>query len=331
MDHSHTLGNLWEEKWSKMEEDANPIENQVGGLKVNNIKKVFLKVGEYVLKPLQTNNRGLREVAFYAALRRVTLAKYDSLDAMKDTTFETWKSIYMVLHEIQKPDERMLENMMSEIALLQRLAIFTSPYHGTIRRKLSPANHDSKTPHIDYMVLDDATANFSRPCVMDLKMGQKTYEPDAPPKKKENECSKYPMQEIFGFRIVGMTTFSPSHPNSNESGFLKLGKEFGVSRDTEEKVQEGLSLFFNSRINVMNNAVAFLETILNWFEENKSFSFFASSILIVYEGDKKFCGRDSVCVRMIDFAHVRRNNCVDPGYLAGIQNLIRTLNQILRQ
>lgn len=40
---------------------------------------------------------------------------------------------------------------------------------------------------VDYIVLSNATAGMVQPCVMDIKIGKQTWDPEAPPTKKEKE------------------------------------------------------------------------------------------------------------------------------------------------
>ena len=51
-----------------------------------------------------------------------------------------------------------------------------------------------------YLLLRDTTATFTRPCVIDIKMGRQTYEPSSPAEKVDYEKKKYPEQATFGFR-----------------------------------------------------------------------------------------------------------------------------------
>jgi len=53
-----------------------------------------------------------------------------------------------------------------------------------------------------YLVLEDLTCAFEEPCVLDLKMGRRSYDENASPEKVEKEKAKYPPQEIVGFRLV---------------------------------------------------------------------------------------------------------------------------------
>ena len=53
------------------------------------------------------------------------------------------------------------------------------------------------------MVLEDVTSDYKRPAILDLKMGQVTYDPLATPAKIEKESVKYPPQATMGLRILG--------------------------------------------------------------------------------------------------------------------------------
>ena len=55
-----------------------------------------------------------------------------------------------------------------------------------------------------FMILDDLTAGYEKPSVIDLKIGTKTWEDDAPQEKIDRESKKYPLQRTIGFRLTGM-------------------------------------------------------------------------------------------------------------------------------
>ena len=64
-----------------------------------------------------------------------------------------------------------------------------------------------------------------------------------------------------------------------------------------------------------------------------SFQFFCSSILIVYDGDAtdEAAAAASVTVKMIDLAHTLNVQGIrDDGYILGLTNLIRILEEILQ-
>ena len=69
-----------------------------------------------------------------------------------------------------------------------------------------------------------------------------------------------------------------------------------------------------------------LQKVRSWFEEQRQYLFFATSLLFVYDAD--LLGEETsnfnVRVRMIDFAHVYpANGLPDSNYMEGLNNLIQ--------
>ncbi len=186
-------------------------------------------------------------------------------------------------------------------------------------------------------MLQNLTAPFSQPNIIDIKMGTRTFEPTAPLSKQTSEAAKYPQQVEFGFRIVGMGV------HSDDGKYKYWDKSFGIGLKTRDDVTRALATFFlcdeaargTTNCRVLSRVVDQLTQIHDWFEkENSSLSFYASSILIAYEGS---CHDDNVIthqtsnepvVKMIDFAHVCRQTGADEGYLKGIRNLLEILDAI---
>ena len=223
----------------------------------------------------------------------------------------------------------------NEILMLQRLSSFVPSYHGIIA---SPNEVLSGTlSHDAYLVLQDLTTQFTKPCVLDLKMGGHSYEPDASFLKKEKEISKYPEQDTFGFRFVGMRVYDPSHPESVDSEYRLFDKYYGYSLKTEEQLQDSFRLFFTDpstglvRVDVVQVLLNQLQTIQSWFEQNQSLCFYSSSLLLSYEGRPSSNNPESPILRMIDFGHVRRELGGDHGYVHGIKTVKRHLSRLLCQ
>lgn len=55
-----------------------------------------------------------------------------------------------------------------------------------------------------YLKLEDVTRRFLRPCIMDVKIGRRSYDPFASKEKREEQISKYPLMEEIGFLLLGM-------------------------------------------------------------------------------------------------------------------------------
>lgn len=197
-----------------------------------------------------------------------------------------------------------------------------------------------------YLLLSRLSERFSRPCIMDVKMGQVTFEPDAPEEKIQRESIKYPKQEVYGFRITGMRIYDPSHPDADENGCRFFDKDYGRSLHTPESVREAFRLFFSCDTNndnaednsdgqlrrrVVSNVLLEVRSLRKWFEDvNKNLEFRASSLLLIYDADQSSNG-DVAMVRMIDFGRVRRKAGGDPGYRFGLRTVKKLLTDLLAE
>lgn len=183
---------------------------------------------------------------------------------------------------------------------------------------------------VEYLRLDDVTREFRSPSVMDVKIGAQTYDPLAEPEKVALEEAKYPWSRQLGFRILGMRVFDKS-----EQKYHIYGKDYGL-KQTPDTILEALQIFLGMTRQQPNSPTFLpdllvqLEHIRHWFETQRVYAFYSSSLLIVYESlpdssdDKKIH-----CVaKMIDFAHVFPTSECDKNYLFGICKLIGILREI---
>jgi len=264
---------------------------------------------DHVLKLMKDDDRGFREILFYEALRSVT--------------DETHTGVLV-------NDFRIKRNSR----LLRALTPFTPNYYGITSDDSSIENSVLPTS----IILSNLTAGYQKPCVLDIKMGQNTYEPDATPAKKESQENKYPEQRIFGFRVVGMNVYDPSHAESNQDGFRTFDKNFGRQLRSSHDIQNALSVYFDLQIGnekkrtnlLIQNLVQQLEMLrMHLADCNDGIAFIASSILIIYEGDALLCTPENFTVKMIDFAHVRYSSGGDLSYIYGLDTIITMLKTIL--
>jgi len=309
------------------------------------------------LKPLQTKNRGIKEVAFYEAIQ---IAKRRTNIESDSELIHQWLQINMMSFRTKEKliskdsTDLMLKRMKHEIELLRRVASFVPPYHGVVQLKHEGISTDS----CSYMLLDDLSYKCRRPCILDLKMGCQTYEPDASIEKIRQEVQKYSKQRDFGFRIVGMKIYEREESNEKTHVFDKY---YGYSLNSWDKVLDSFRTFFYApmpiekrfsptmlskmsssmltcKYNILVKLLSNLSSLQKWFEVNDTFSFYASSLLTVFDSkhsidkpiyEHKDTGSDAVDsiahsgVHMIDFCHVRRERGGQPGYLHGIKTLIQ--------
>ncbi|XP_053306134.1 inositol polyphosphate multikinase [Spea bombifrons] len=133
-----------------------------------------------------------------------------------------------------------------------------------------------------YLKLEDITHKFIKPCIMDVKIGQKSYDPYASAEKIQQQISKYPLMEEIGFLVLGMRVYH-AHSNSYETKNQHYGRSL-----TKETLKHGISKFFHNGTSLRKDIVAHciekVQSILEWFENQENFHFYASSLLFVYEG-----------------------------------------------
>ncbi len=324
---------------------AHCMVGQVGGK--SNHKKPILILETFVMKPVNRDHRGIREIAFYEAIQA----------SSKRSGFQTYCDLFG-----PRVDDKRGNNLepccdesevLNETKLLHRLEPFTARYFGTIQYNQNSTSEtaprdvgSSCTKPDSYILLNNVTTNFSKPCVLDIKLGTETFEPDAPEEKKAYESKKYPAQSDFGFRLTAMRIYDPSNPKASECGYIYYPKQYGRSLDTRESMKQALVLFLGganlpkeiraNRTTAIQRILSRLKLIKGWFCDNNAFSFCGSSILMIYEGDTVHNEAEGIHLdmgraKMIDFGRVRRNPEGDIGYLRGVTTLIILLEEILRE
>ncbi|XP_041065027.1 inositol polyphosphate multikinase isoform X1 [Carcharodon carcharias] len=146
-------------------------------------------------------------------------------------------------------------------------------------------------PNELYLKLEDVTRKFNKPCIMDVKIGKKSYDPDASAEKIQQQISKYPLMEEIGFLVLGMRVYQFS-----SDSYMTYDQRYGRGL-TKETLKDGLSRFFHDGNCLRKNAVASsireVEKILQWFENQNKLCFYASSLLFVYEGSPQLTAIDA--------------------------------------
>ncbi|UMM31405.1 hypothetical protein L5515_012895 [Caenorhabditis briggsae] len=254
-----------------------------------------------ILKPKQDASRGEKEVALYKLL-----SSSSSVDATTSSSLLTTSS-----------DGLRNGTRMKDV---NRMKGLTAKFYGM--ETLFVDGEDR-----EFLVLEDVTSDYTRPAILDLKMGQVTYDPLASAAKIEKETIKYPPQATMGLRILGYRI----HQCNKEVEIRD--KDWGKSFD-ETNIQNGLSEYFSARHAdlkmVLQEALDRLQPFKEFFESQESFKFFASSLLFVYEADKTL--PINLRIVMIDFSHAFESNGQrDEGYLFGIKNLEKYLNSLISE
>lgn len=178
-----------------------------------------------------------------------------------------------------------------------------------------------------FMILDDLTSGYEKPSVIDLKIGTKTWEDDAPQEKIDRESKKYPLQRTIGFRLTGMRVY-----NREKQQFDLYDKKYGYSL-TEETLNSMFATYFSQvkqgyKKDVIQSIINQLKPILEWFEAPGHLKFVCTSILFILEGNTET--EYKPIVRLVDFAHVKQlpPNERDEGCIVGIKRIIHELTTL---
>ena len=175
-----------------------------------------------------------------------------------------------------------------------------------------------------FMMLEDLTYGYTKPSVIDLKIGTKTWEEDAPQEKIDRESKKYPLQRTIGFRLTGMRVF-----NRETKQYDVYDKKYGYSI-TLETLNAIFGVYFSQvsascKKNVIGSIIDQLRPILEWFEVPGRLRFICASLLFILEGDAEEDYRP--IVRLVDFAHVKQlpDTERDEGCIVGLKRIIHEL------
>lgn len=227
-------------------------------------------------------------------------------------------------------------NFLKEQQALKSLKKFSASYLGVTG--VDQASQKISSMSSPYLILKDITSPFKCPNIIDIKMGTQTYEPDAPYSKQLREVQKYPLQSEIGFRIVGMRVYNPATDT-----YQSFDKKFGMKLICRTDCKNALQLFFqcnayeesrNTR-RVLSCVISKLTQIKRWLKTNDTLAFYASSILMAYEGSfhlqSNMASISEPMLKMIDFTHVCRKVGGDPGYIQGVDNLLSILSQVTHE
>ncbi|XP_052069129.1 inositol polyphosphate multikinase-like [Mytilus californianus] len=159
---------------------------------------------------------------------------------------------------------------------LIELRSFVPEFHGVIHGETNGgvAKHQ-------YLKLENLIKKLSKPCVLDIKMGRKTYDPEASPEKVASQIAKFPPVLQLGYQFTGMLKF-----DTDKNKMVKYDKYFCRKLTEKTMLIDGLGEFFRQgkyyRKDYIQAVVDKLKSIETWFLNQKKYAFYASSLLLVY-------------------------------------------------
>ena len=182
-----------------------------------------------------------------------------------------------------------------------------------------------------YVVMEDVTRRYVRPCVLDLKIGTQTWDADCSPAKRagrlcflvvhlplsvpllvftfthkhtqtDQHRDETTTTATLGFRFCGMRVWDGVAEKS-----VRYAKDYGWTCFGDAEMVAALRVFVVDAAGHVRTTVvrAFLERLraIRAFVVQSQWTLYASSVLFVYEGDTAADSQQPPTACMIDFAH----------------------------
>ncbi|XP_046574166.1 inositol polyphosphate multikinase-like isoform X1 [Haliotis rubra] len=185
----------------------------------------------------------------------------------------------MILKALQDPPRG-----TRELQFYQQVFSPTNTDEVTIAlRRFMPAYHGTmEFDGVGFLKLENIVEHYKQPCIADVKMGKVTSDPHATPEKAAYEKSKCPSAAVLGFQISGMLIYQP-----DTGQYERVDKVAGHKLTTDNMISEGIGKFFgypkSIRKDVIEILLSKLVDLQYWFTSQRQYSFYGSSLLIVYE------------------------------------------------
>ncbi|CAF0851007.1 unnamed protein product [Adineta ricciae] len=189
-----------------------------------------------------------------------------------------------------------------------------------------------------YILLENVTARFHKPCILDLKMGKRQYADVDSDKKRQSKIQKCELSTSskLGVRLCGMQVYQ-----ADSDRYIFTDKYRGRMLTVEE-FHSSLRQYFDNgstqRFDVLPEIIKRLESLYVTINSLLKYRFYSGSLLIVYDGSLQ---SNLIDVRMIDFANTILGTVTndevsnphvgpDKGYLYGLDCLISSFRGILK-
>lgn len=175
-----------------------------------------------------------------------------------------------------------------------------------------------------WMKMQNISASFAEPAILDLKMGTQTWEPGCTQKKLESQQKKAKLSTTgsHGVRVVGGKL-------RTEFGSLLQGVGYKYEkevRDESELINCLQSFLVTAELRAVFKKK--VEELYEWFSHQTEYAFYASSLLLSF--DSKIEHPTELRIAMIDFTHVHSGTGkVDDSYLTGLANLRRIMAELV--
>ncbi|CAI2357691.1 unnamed protein product [Caenorhabditis sp. 36 PRJEB53466] len=181
-----------------------------------------------------------------------------------------------------------------------------------------------------YLIMRDATHGLTRPRVLDIKLGTRTYSDHIPEEKKKSRILKLAKttSKSLGLRLSGAGYIPQGHEQK-----ITITKPTGMAMNKHE-FTDTMREFFNVPSEHKQEVIRQLQKIKKAVEDSPNLRFFGSSLLVVIEKENKIVQK-AVKVKLIDFANQARSEPgqiqyigLDDGALFGVDNFIDIIGSV---
>lgn len=173
--------------------------------------------------------------------------------------------LYETVKEASKPDLIALKKLIPD-------------YYGVIKMAVNGRE-------LEFIKLRDLTHGIRQPCIIDLKVGKRTWDPLATPQKRAAEEGKYAAcKQNLGMCIPGFQVYS-----LKTGKIQRFGKDYGKDLN-ETTFKDALKLFLNAETIVCKQLIlqilSQLWAIQKWARTQTTLKLYASSILLIYDAER---------------------------------------------